>query len=117
MIGPATSGEGDTRRRERRRGVGVALAGLVVGVLALWLLAQQTSRGDAQNPSVLPALLFLAGAWIYGFGVHRVLWARPGAWPGVPPRVRPWISAVAALVTWWALSTAAGLVAGALRPR
>jgi drug/metabolite transporter (DMT)-like permease len=103
-------------REERRRGTWTALAGLVAATTGLALGVQSGLDGN-DRPQLAAALLFLAGIALYGTGLHQVLWAPTADEDGVPRKVRPWVTALLCLVTWWVLATIAGLVAGVLKER
>jgi hypothetical protein len=90
-------------------GLGAATIGLALGV--------QSGLEGKERPQVAAGLLFLAAIALYGTGLHQVVWAPTADPDGVPRKVRPWVTALLCLVTWWVLATIAGLVAGVMKDR
>ncbi len=101
------------KRRERRQGLWLAGAGLAGVVGALGTMVHRHVTQPARPQNVL-TIVFLASVVLYGVGLHRALWAPRADAGGVPRPVRPWLSLVLTLVTWWTLAQIAGLVSGAL---
>ena len=102
------------KRSERRLGKAIAAAGLC-GAAGALVFAVRSTVVHGGRPQPAPTFVFLGSMAVYGFGLHRALWAPRRDPAGVPRHVRPWLTVLATLFTWWALAQVAGLVAGALR--
>lgn len=117
---PLTPELAAAKRRERRQGLAIAALGLVGAVAALATAVHRyvTVAGPVdETPQRLPTIVYLVSITIYGIGLYRALWA-PSADPGGIPRpVRPWLTVVLTLLSWWVLAQIAGLASGALRAR
>jgi hypothetical protein len=104
------------KRAERRVGVWIALAGVAIAVGALALQIRVAVHAP-HRPQMVSGILVLVSMWVFGFGLHRAMWAPRGDPGGVPGHVRPWLSATFTLFTWWALVQVAALVGAALQAR
>jgi hypothetical protein len=104
------------KRAERRVGVAIALVGvaIAIGGLAFQL---RVAFHDPHSPQMVSGILVLASMWIFGFGLHRAMWAPRDDAGGVPAKIRPWLTATFTLFAWWALVQVAALVGAALQAR
>ena len=101
-------------RDERRRGAWTAVVGLGAAITGLALALQSGLQGN-ERPRVSAGLLFLAALALYGTGLHQVVWAPTSDPDGVPRKVRPFVTALLCLFTWWILATIGGLIAGVMK--